>query len=450
MASSEIYSLKKSNLRIYQGKDRIYPPVAGAPNVRKILVWDDEKKEYRPPIRGKMYYARRYEVDAFGKKKRKLEYFETLESARTWQAFGTEKAQDIQPASYSNSAIYEGPFFRDIIAEWKERKYPSLRVGTKVQYNQVIDHHFQMLMNYRINAITPKIIDAWLAERKCNLDLFPQSKKRTSFSGELGVLKIIFRYYAEYHDEDPVFRVPIKRRHLQDAKLSVYRPAKKKDLTEEEFYRFRSELEKLKHGPMLSSLSTVQYFEALRISEAAGLFWEDIRFNWSDPVESRIQVVRYVAYSQEKGVRPTISAGFKNSKSVGGVKELPMFYQTFQALKNLHFIGAKGPIFRTKDGGVFEYHVIRDAYNTAFRKAGLPYSATHVMRHGWTREILDDTNGDFAVAGQLLGNTDRESINTYAKRNKSALTVVARRKWLESDNQREAGRNWPQTAVTEN
>jgi hypothetical protein len=72
------------------------------------------------------------------------------------------------------------------------------------------------------------------------------------------------------------------------------------------------------------------------------------------------------------------------------------------------------------------------------------------MRHGWTREILDDTNGDFAVAGQLLGNTDRESINTYAKRNKSALTVVARRKWLESDNQMEAGRNWPQTAVTEN
>jgi hypothetical protein len=99
---------------------------------------------------------------------------------------------------------------------------------------------------------------------------------------------------------------------------------------------------------------------------------------------------------------------------------------------------------------VFEYHVIRDSYNTAFRKAGLPYSATHVMRHGWTREILDDTNGDFAVAGQLLGNTDRESINTYAKRNKSALTVVARRKWLESDNQMEAGRNWPQTAVTEN
>ncbi len=435
--------MKKFNLKVYQGKDRIYPPVSGAPNIRKILVWDVDKNEYKPPLRGKLYFARRYELDCVGRKNRKSEYFESLEAARDWQSF-VDNTLTSAPVMQVEATFFQGPTFREVAAEWRARKFPGLRQGTRVHYDQIINRHFQMLMDYPINSITPKVIDEWLADRKSNIGQHPQAKKRTGFEGELDVLKVIFHYYGEYHDEDKVYRKPIKKRHLQDAKLNVSRPPKKMDVSEQEFYLFRDELEKLKDGPVLSCLATLQYFSALRISEASAIHWEDVRFNWIDPKESKIQIVRYVENRQKKGDQPKIETGFKNSKSTGGVKELPMFPPTFHALKRLFGVEKRGLIFHDESGKFFKYHVVKARYNLAFQKAGLPYTATHVMRHGWTREVLDDTHGDYAVAGQLLGNTDRESINTYAKRNKGALTLVAHRKWAESEVQTETGRNWSQ------
>ncbi|HET9241012.1 MAG TPA: tyrosine-type recombinase/integrase [Oligoflexus sp.] len=441
--------MKKFNPKVYQGKDRVYPPVPGAPNVRKILIWDENKKEYRPPERGKLYFARRYERDSFGRKNRRSEYFESLEHARDWLSFIDKNPQHVPAVSNATSGV-QGPTFREVVEEWKVRKFPGLRQGTRVHYDQIVQRHFQMLMDYPINSVSPKVIDEWLADRKSNIGQYPQAKKRTGFEGELDVLKVIFHYYGEYHDEDTVYRNPIRKRHLQDAKLNVSRPPKKLDVSEQEFYIFRDELEKLKDGHLFSVLATLQYFSALRISEAAAIHWEDIRFNWSDPKESRIQIVRYVENRQEKGGQPTIEAGFKNSKSTGGVKELPMFPQTFHALKRLYRQGKRGLVFHDESGAFFKYHVIKARYNLAFEKAGLPYTSTHVMRHGWTREVLDCTHGDFAVAGQLLGNTDRESINTYAKRNKGALTLVAHQKWEECTAQHETGRNWSQIEAVSN
>ena len=50
------------------------------------------------------------------------------------------------------------------------------------------------------------------------------------------------------------------------------------------------------------------------------------------------------------------------------------------------------------------------------------------MRHGGCRLIYNRT-GDLAVAGQILGNRDAETIAVYAKRDKSALNDVAQKEW---------------------
>jgi integrase len=429
MASTEIHSMKKFNPKVYQGKDRVYPPVPGAPNVRKILIWDEDKKEYKPPARGKIYLARRYEIDIRGKKFRKSEYFESLESARNWQSFISVEGGEVQ--SFESSVKKsDAPTFQEIFLEWKKRKFSSLRKSSWVAYENLVNRHLQMFRDYPINIISPKDIDAWLADRKLNLVNSTQAKTRNSFKNELVVLSIILEYYAEYYEEDVTFRFPIKKRHWKDAKLNISRPPRQKDLTETEFHLFLSQLVTLTDGRVLSDLATCQYYQALRISEIAALDWSNVVFDWSNPKESRLRISQHAVYTVEKGAMPKVEPGFKNSDSCGGIKELPMFPPTFNVLKRLHGDGGKsGLVFPNSTGNFFRYHTVYDRYNKAFEKAGLPYKATHVLRHGWCRQIFDSTNGDYGIAGQLLGNTSRNSIETYAQRKKSALATVAHDRW---------------------
>ena len=433
--------MKRTNLKVYQGKDRIYPKVSGTTGIHRILVWDADRNEYVPPKRGLLFYARRYELDEFGVSRRRLEYFGTLDEARAWQSFRVEANQVVSTVVASSSPKTPekpgGPLLRDVIHEWRARKYPSLAVGSTVHYDQLLQLHFSDLMPLPVNKITPQVIDAWLAKLKAGIGKTYQSRSRTSFDHELALLTVLLRYYDEYAD-DPHFRLPLKKRHRQDSKLKVSLPIKPKDLSLAEFFRFRAELEKGKYGKVLAPLTTLQFFEALRISEGAGVYWEDVRLEFSDPKESRIFIVRSVEFSRKKGMETKVTPGFKNSKALGGTKELPMFPETFEALKKIYYIGAKGLIFHDDHGQVFSYSFIRNAYDRAFKKAGLPYTATHVMRHGGTRDNLNSTGGDFTIAGQLLGNSDMETIQTYAKRHKGALTKVSHEQWKRHDEKNSA------------
>lgn len=57
----------------------------GTVNVSRSYIWDQTNGEYRPPESGLVYMARRWEMNADGKKVRATRYLATLEAARTWQ-----------------------------------------------------------------------------------------------------------------------------------------------------------------------------------------------------------------------------------------------------------------------------------------------------------------------------------------------------------------------------
>jgi integrase len=404
--------------------------VPGTTNVSKLFVWDETKTEYLPPDRGHNYLARRYEVDQVGKRRRVSQYFAKLDEARNWQArletIPTSTDQDEAKAERKDRRA-KGPKLKDVILEWQSRKYPSLAVGTRVHYDQLIEKHFQSLIGTRINAVTPTVIDGWIAEMKSRVGETHQSRMRKSFLHELTLLGVILRYYSEYHD-DPEFRYPIKRRHRDDAELRVNDHDKPKDLSVDEFIRFREALASGLYGKAMAALATVQFFQALRISEAAALHWEDAHLNFRSPEESRIRISRHVEFSRKRGLSSKIAPGFKNSHATGGMKELPLFPAAYSALRELFYVGAKGLVFQSPEGTFFEYRQIQRAYNIAFKKAGLPYRSTHVMRHGGCRAVYNET-GDLGLAAQILGNVSPDTVNVYAKRHKSALTNYAKTKW---------------------
>lgn len=418
-------------LKTYQGKDRIYMSVLKAPRISRLWVWDLERSEYLPPPNGKCYFARRYKYGL-----REYRFLASLEEARAWQL-----EEDI--SNFLDGGLKQkrssGPRFGDITDEWKRRRYPHLAIGTQLQYDKLIKLYLKSLFEIPIREITSKRIDCWLDELKCPGALSMRRGTRKSFEHELTLLNTILRYFQEYHD-DTDFRFPVKKRHWEGVRLHQSRSLEtKKDLREEEFLVFREHLRTHKDGELLAKLAVVQYYQALRISEAAAIFWEDVQFDWTHPEKSRIKIVRSLFFSRTKEVATFLRAGFKNSAFNDGMKEQPMFPETFEALKSLYHEGAKGLVFQIKHKHL-EYRSIQSHYDRAFREAGLPYTGTHVMRHGGCRRVYNIVP-DTAVAQQLLGNSDLKTTLVYAKRHASALTEVAQKFW---ENKRDVGCNWLQ------
>lgn len=392
--------------------------------ISRLWIWDEKAKEYRTPPLGKCFLTNRYEETSDGNRKRIFRFFENLEETRQWQR-GMEKEE--APKSVSQASPKTGPLFRDVIEEWKRRCFPRLKLSTRISYENLLRLFFGSLQDCTMHELTSQKLDSWLDDLKSPENWIMQSKKRTTFKNELKLLATILNYYGDYHDEDAGFRFPIKDRHRKAVRLNRQK-ARPKDLKEEEFFLFRETLRTLNaNGEMMATLATVQYYQALRISEVAALHWQDISLDPTLPSGSRLKVARLVVWPRRKELSSHIQNGFKNAGSNDGVKEQPMFPETFDAFSKMHYEGAHGLIFQI-EGKHLEYRAIQSAFDRSFKKANLPYRGTHVMRHGGCRRVYNE-GGDLAVAQQLLGNSDLKSTLVYAKRSASALTEVAQKHW---------------------
>lgn len=421
--------MTRISTKSYQGKYKIHVTLKNKQNIQKVLIWNKQLNEYLPPANGKAYRARRYDMKA-GERVRVTSYFATVDEAISWQyGHQTSVVQNV------NHPIITGPLFQDIVKEWKECVYSSLASTTCEQYDKLLTHHFQTLMIEPIDAVNAKRVDQLIAEWKQGIGATVQSGRRKSFSHELTLLGIILNYYREYNNNS--FVNPILKRHRKDIKLRHNLLAKSKDLQPDEFLHFREKLRNEMHGKLFFALATLQFYLALRISEAAALHWEDIHLDFENQGESKISVRRSIQWSRTRDKKSKLVSGYKNAKSNEGVKELPMFPAVFHVLKELYTEGATGLVFRDQ-GTFFEYRQLQKAYDNAFKAAGLEYTGTHVMRHGGCRAVYNET-GDLSIAAQLLGNSDMETVQVYAKRDKGALKKLTKAHWTRFNSSSELG-----------
>lgn len=415
-------------------------------------MWDAKKKKYGVPKFGRKFEARRYEVDGFGGRHRVKQYFDSLDEARLWLGLSSSltplaagtKVEIISSEEYGSRvcqpSLVEVPTFEALVESFREYAYPMRSHSTCLQCDKLLKLHFGYFFPLRVTEITPQRIDHWLRSLKRKAAESEKKTQRVGFEKEHTLLGKLLRFFEKYND-DCDFRFPIKQRHRED--MWFRREAKRpdRDLPRAEFERVRQCMQEL-YGTMWWALFTVQWCEALRISEAAALCWEDIQWNLklSDP--PFVRVSRHLIWSRAAGEKTYIESGFKNSRAVGGQKVLPLFPEAFDALKKIHFVGASGLIFKDVFGGLLSYRGIQPRYERAFAKAGLQFRGTHALRHGGCREVYNKT-GDVALAGLLLGNQDNESIRIFARRDPAALFRFAEESWTkvsEPDRPRWLGR----------
>jgi len=320
------------------------------------------------------------------------------------------------------------PTFGEVVDAWKARRYPALAAGTLDSYDKLLRLHFDPLLALSMSDLTPKALDGWIAWLVAGRDRFGKGRLRVSFRAELALLRAILNDFGEHRDEDDAPWVsPLKQRHKKAIRLAAPKP-KRKDLSEEELGQLRAALLELDfrgRGRVHAALAAVQYWQALRISEAAALRWSDLRLDRTAPAKSRLTVSQHVVYL--RAAPSFIAPGTKN----GPLKEQPVLPQTFLALAELWTPTARGLVFKGEAGAFLAYREVQYAYDRAFKRAGLPYTATHVMRHGGTRTVLEDTGGDRDIARQQLGNRDGKTVEVYAQRSAAAFTRYAEKKWRE-------------------
>ncbi|MGZ3798236.1 MAG: tyrosine-type recombinase/integrase [Pseudobdellovibrionaceae bacterium] len=416
--------MKKFNPKEYRGKNRIYCQLIHYPRVSKLWIWSESKNEYEAPDRGKAYCAKKYVQSLLGRK-RVNKFFSSLAEALDWQSSQEPIGANNTMEAPSRELISKGPLFKDFLAYWKKLKYCQIRQSTQLQYEKLLRLYFRPFMDVPVESIGPQLIDSWIAYLKDPESGCSRNQTRNEFKHELRLLNTILKDYIEYND-NTTYVLPIKRRHRRDI-IVRQKEEKSKDISESAFMKFREELRSSKNGKILAALATVQYYQGLRISEAAAIAWEDVRFNCEEPSSSRLVISKSVQWIRKRGYKATVVTGFKNSKSLGGIKEQPIFKQSYKAFKEIFHENASGLVFGVNNMPL-EYRSIQNAYDRAFKKAGLPYSGTHIMRHGGTQRIFNKTP-DLPLAGQLLGNKDPETIKVYAQRSVTALTEFSKEEW---------------------
>ncbi len=430
------------DLKKFQGKKRVFVKVAGTTGICRAYVWNEKRGQYAPPPRGHLYFARRWEPIEFGGKRRAGQYFASIDEARAWQSHCSPSNPDPGvPKGAADSAASEYPTFGEVYADWKQRHYPTLAPTTQVNYDRYWRLYLRKLETVSMPTLTSRVVDDWLAWLRATFAEVKTPTPRRAFLHELKALSVVVNHYREFWD-DATFVNPLKRRHRQNVVVRRAVREASKDITRDEFVRFQAELAAMNpNGPMYAALATVQYFQALRISEVVALHWEDVTFDPTDPRNSRLTVRRHARYMRQKGREDHIAPGFKNSNARMPVKEQPLFPEAHEALRSVQPRGVAGLIFRSTKGTLLRYQVIQNAFNRAFARAGLPYTATHILRHGGTRKLYNAT-GDLSVAQQLLGNADYKTTLVYAQREKKALTSVAHEQWDRYDASKDAGSTW--------
>lgn len=408
---------KKFQIRTFEG-ERVEKPVANHPNIRKLWNWNNERKTYEA-AGGSPYIAKRRRI-VNGKTISKRQSFSDLDSAKAWMHEAAKESNLLLAQQLADS-----PSFGQVIEKYKRDRFGRLKPSSSELYNRYLNSkYFDFLKGFKVREIRPVVIDEWIAYLKS----LPSNKNRTSFTIQFDLFRTILKYYSELDDG---FISPIKPRHLLNI---VVKPLafKNTDLLEKDFLVFRNELAKLKNGLILSTLATVQYYQALRVCEAAALTEKDFVIDNANPINSRIIIGKSVRYDSKKQAAE-VQNGFKNAKSNNGKKEQPLFNPSY---KQLMFFLNKREIentylFSNPNGSLLNYRAIESAYNRAFVKAGLSFTGTHILRHGGARRLFDSTNGDWGATKQLLGNSDMRTVQIYANRSSKALTDVSKLQWNE-------------------
>lgn len=377
--------MKNLELKIFRG-NTIYHKVPGYTGILRMFRWNSEKNTYDVPIRGKSYQAYR-RILMEGKRVREAKMFMSIRDALIWQS---ERSMEPMHGSTSTNNFVDSKLettLGDVVNLWKESSTTNT-IGTNIYYEKQVAL-LSPLFKIAMNDLSPSDIDGLVEGWKKRT----ASKNRMSYDRELETLGFLIRWYIDNYDE-AVRISPIKSRHWKASKLNKERKFKRSYMEEEEYELFLSTLKEL-GGPMWHALGQTQGRHFMRVSETAAMKWKNLNL-----IKRTYLVCEHAIWPRNKTNPSTIKPGTK-SRAAHEPFSIALFSNVLGSLSSLQS-EAKSELIFTEDGGLLEYRRIQHMYDSAFKKAGLPFSGTHILRHTGATLFQHYSDGD-KLALQALG-----------------------------------------------
>lgn len=334
-----------------------------------------------------------------GKTHRKT--FKRLSDAKRWRKLFNGKDL-IEKKAWMTSTL------KDVWSTMQESHFPTLAPSTREIWHRRYER-LKQIEHLHMEQITPSKISSWLKKNvkyyksKEYEELRRGGAKRCNLENELNLLVTIFNWYKESEEfeiESSGLNCPVKKRHKKEAFIRPT-PVKNKKISLDHALKFFAYLK-----PLYRDLALFQYYTASRIGESAGLQWNRIDFE-----NNKIVIMETCQWDMSEKTYTSLNPNPKNKepKPVHMTKELREILER----RLEHKEEGNNFVFHV-EGKPLNYGTIQVNYREAQRKGKIPYSGTHILRHGMAT-LARQVGGGLDAVIAMTGHKDYKLADHYSK-----------------------------------
>ena len=326
--------------------------------------------------------------------------FTSLFEAKKWRKNFNGVSLDVESSDYST--------LKHVWETMQKVHFPTLATSTKAIWNRRYEP-WKRLEYLPMDQITPSRVTSWVNNlvEHFKSEYYQESGRgkagRCNLNNELNLFVTIFNWYKEseqFEKEAVMLTNPIKKKHR---KLGFIKPVpdKKKQINLEDAFLF---FEYLK--PLYKELAMMQFYTAGRVGEIAGLQWSNI------DLKNRRMLIKHTC------IWDMTNKTFLELKPFPKNKEPRVCYITDEIMEILlqrkaFRIDQNEFVFHV-EGNPINYCTVQLNYRNAQRKSGVPYSGTHILRHGMAK-LARKVGGGLDAVIAMTGHKDLKLADHYSK-----------------------------------
>lgn len=338
--------------------------------------------------------------------KQHQETFTTIFEAKQWRKTFDGISYITSTGSSKDDSNYST--LQEVWEVMQKHHFPTLATSTKAIWVR----RYQLLKDLEhlpMDKITPSKITYWVNKHveHFKTDEYQGSGRgkagRCNLSNELNMLVTIFNWYKaseQFENEALLLTCPVKTKHR---KLGFIKPVpeKKKQIDVQSAFLFFDYL-----PPLYRELAMMQFYCAGRIGEICGMQWSNI------DIKNRRMLIKHSC------VFHPVNKTFLELKPFPKNKESrPVFItdEIMEVLKRREPFRIKGNDFVFHvEGKPINYCTVQMNYRDAQRKSGVPYSGTHILRHGMAK-LARQIGGGLDAVLAMTGHKDLKLADHYSK-----------------------------------
>ena len=331
--------------------------------------------------------------------------FSTIFEAKQWRKTFDGISYKITTEDNSNSNFST---LKEVWEVMQKHHFPTLATSTR----DIWKRRFELLKDLEhlpMDKIVPSKITSWVqkhVEHFKSEDYQGSGRGRAgrcNMNNELNMFVTIFNWYKQseqFEKEAVLLTCPIKTKHR---KLGFIKPVpdKRKQIDLQSAFLFFDYL-----PPLYRDLAMMQFYCAGRIGEICGIQWSNI------DMKNRRMIIKHSCVFHSSNKTFLELKPFPKNKETRPVFITDEIMEILKKREAFRILG-NDFVFHV-EGNPINYCTVQINYRDAQRKSGVPYSGTHILRHGMAK-LARQVGGGLDAVLAMTGHKDLKLADHYSK-----------------------------------